>query len=73
MNKEAYLEVENEAVRMCNYHTMRAECESCPAHWKNNKLRIDCFYFLRCPEDAFEVIEKWSKENPRKAGNHESK
>lgn len=53
------IEFINEKVRMCNQY----DCTDCPFHGNcnlNNLVSDDCV------EKAVELVEKWSKENPRK-------
>lgn len=51
-----------EVKRMCNYYTY---CERCPAKTRDKCPRYTLSEEL-VPEMAVEVVEKWSKEHPRK-------
>lgn len=42
-------------------------CKSCPFDSSNNGMRCGCVDFqVEYPEKAVAIVEKWSKENPRK-------
>lgn len=42
-------------------------CSNCPFSWENNGFADSCPDFLnKHPEKAVEIVEKWSKEHPRK-------
>lgn len=74
MNKEAYIEVGQECARMCHFYFEQARCIDCPANWRKNPEKVECTdLIMGSPKTAFDIIQKWSKENPRKASDNEGK
>lgn len=54
-----------EKVRMTNMCGIL--CRDCPISSDNNKMSIDCNKFQRkYPEQAVEIVQKWSDEHPQK-------
>ena len=61
MNAIDYLKELN---RMCNSNL---ECPECPLFYVNNGRGLACSNFdKKRPEEAVEIVEKWSKEHPVK-------
>lgn len=62
------LEFIKEAKRMCESYE---ECEACPANADGfDDCRIDHMHDIDA-ENAVNIVEKWSKEHPRKTRNSE--
>lgn len=54
-----------EKVRMTNMCGIL--CRDCPISSDNNKMSIDCNKFqCKYPEQAVEIVQKWSDEHPQK-------
>lgn len=59
-----------EQYRMCE--ALNSHCEECGLSYVNNKTDHVCGDFIkRHPEEAVSIIEKWSKEHPRKTRQSE--
>lgn len=56
------IEFLREVCRMCKFHEC---CESCHAFDNNNRCMIKAGSSIS-PEEQIELVEKWSKEHPRK-------
>ena len=55
---------------MCE--AMNSHCEKCGLSYTNNKTDRVCGDFIkRHPEEAVAIVEKWSKEHPRKTRQSE--
>lgn len=57
-----------EKTRMCDsFGTEEHSCETCRLSHANNGTRMACSDFIyKSPEMAVSIVEKWSKEHPRK-------
>lgn len=62
MNAVDYLKIKARITKVCTIH-----CDDCPFGSDNNGTENDCTNFeSKYPEQAVEIIEKWSKEHPIK-------
>ena len=59
-----------EQYRMCE--ALNSHCEECGLSYVNNKTDHVCGDFIKKhPEEAVSIVEKWSKEHPRKTRQSE--
>lgn len=60
----------NEWGRMCDHH----ECEVCAFYNDNSHQEMSCDEFVtHCPEDAIEIVQKWSDVHPPKLEKDDKK
>lgn len=50
--------------RMCSFYD--SDCEGCPLKVGINSFKRCDIFLIRCPKEAVPIIEKWSKEHPKK-------
>lgn len=56
--------------KITNTGVCKIKCANCPLSEKNNgKGRLCVDYEMHHPEEAIEIVQKWSNENPQKS-NH---
>ena len=64
MDAVMYLKEKN---RMCDSYEIKDFCDHCPLAEGNNGTDLDCIDLqYEHPEKAVGIVEKWSKDNPRK-------